>query len=259
MIEAERSAALNRVPGVAHGFYGRRGGISTGLYGSLNCGLGSLDERANVLANRARVVGDLLGPSSGAQLLTAYQVHSAEAVIVDKPWAPEAQPKLDGLVTRTRGLVLGALAADCTPVLLADGEAGVIGALHAGWKGALAGIVEATVAKMVEAGARRARITAAIGPTITQPNYEVGPEFQAQFVSREPDFSRFFWRNAATGKPHFDLPGFVEMQLQRSEVGTVDRCTTCTYANPEQYFSYRRTTHQREPDYGRQVSAIALV
>jgi polyphenol oxidase len=258
-IPYETATNLSASAGVAHGFFGRQGGVSTGLYGSLNCGLGSADERAKVLENRARVARALLGPSSTATVLTAYQVHSADAVLVEEPWAPDRQPKVDGLVTRRKGLVLGSLAADCTPVLLADSEAGVIGALHAGWKGAVAGIVEATIKVMVTAGARRHVIQAAIGPTINQSSYEVGPEFEAQFLARDAGFKRFFAANPTTGRAHFDLPAFVEDALRRADVGGIERRTTCTYANPDHYYSFRRTTHRKEADYGRQISTIALL
>jgi polyphenol oxidase len=241
---------------IRHGFFTRQGGVSKGVYASLNCGLGSGDERALVEENRDRV-GRHLG-ATGAQLLTCYQIHSATAVIVDRPWAPDAQPKADALVTRTRGLVLGTLAADCAPILFADSEAGVIAAAHAGWKGALGGIVEATVVAMEQVGARRGAIRAALGPCIGHGAYEVGPEFEAMFLAKDAGNSRFFLQKSPAGRAHFDLPGFVLSRLLAAGVGEFESATQCTYANPEQFFSFRRMTHQRDADYGRQISAISL-
>lgn len=262
-LEPLRAGPLTALSGVAHGFYGRVGGISLGVYGSLNCGLGSLDDRDHVVENRARVVRDLLSQSFSNSLglpplLTAYQVHSADALFVTEAWPVNQRPRVDGLVTRTPQLVLGALSADCAPVLLADGDRGVIGAFHAGWKGALGGIVDSTVKTMVEAGARRAAIVAAIGPTISQASYEVGPDFAQQFLRDDAGLSRFFVAHDVTGRQHFDLPGFVDLMLERAGIETVDRCAACTYKDEQQYFSFRRTTHRRESDYGRQVSTIAL-
>lgn len=241
---------------IAHGFFGRTGGVSSGLYSSLNCGLGSKDERANVIENRDRVARTL--GTTGDRLLTCYQVHSADAVIVDRPWAPDGQPKADALVTNTPGLAIGALAADCTPILFADPEARVIGAAHAGWKGAKIGIAEATIAAMEKLGARRDAITAAIGPCISQANYEVGPEFETAFIDDGAENARFFMRPAPDAKPHFDLPGYIAARLKAAQVGRIERLNTCTYASDSQFFSFRRTTHRREGDYGRQISAIVL-
>jgi hypothetical protein len=242
--------------GVRHGFFGRQGGISTGLYSSLNCGLGSRDERAAVLENRGRVAAHL--GVAGAPLLTCHQIHSANAIVIEAPFAPDQQPKADALVTRRTGLVLGALAADCAPILFADRRAGVIGAAHAGWKGALDGIVEATVQAMERAGARRADIVAAIGPCISQAAYEVGPEFRATFEAADPEHGRFFASKPGSARPWFDLPGFVAHRLATAGVGTIDATPACTYGTPELHFSYRRATHLGEADYGRQVSAIVL-
>lgn len=245
-------AALSAVP---HGFFGRRGGVSAGLYHSLNCGLGSHDDPARVRENRARVARHL--GSDGARLLTCHQIHSAEAVIVDTPWAPGAQPKADALVTRTPGLVLGALAADCMPILFADVEAGVVAAAHAGWKGALAGVERTTIAAMERLGARRDRITVVIGPCISQAAYEVGPEFVATFLAADASASRFFISPHTGSKSHFDLPGFMLDRLATQSIASAHWCGACTYGAPDLYFSYRRTTHRREPDYGRQIAVIS--
>ncbi len=256
MLQPIQSKLLAQQPNIRHGFFTRQGGVSTGLYASLNCGLGSGDTRNAVLENRDRVARHL--GASGSELLTCFQIHSATAVVVDAPWVADAQPKADALVTRTRGLVLGTLAADCAPVLFADPEAGVIAAAHAGWKGALGGIVEATVVAMEQAGARRKSIKAALGPCIGVAAYEVGAEFEANFLANDPASSRFFLRTSAIGRPFFDLPGFVESQLQAAGLGGVENASPCTYANPERFFSYRRMTHEGATDYGRQVSAVVL-
>ncbi len=257
MLRPITSAALSALPGIRHGFFTRAGGVSGGVYDNLNCGLGSRDARANVLENRARVAAHL--GTTGARLLTCYQVHSATAVAATMPWAPDGQPTADALVTTTPGLALGALAADCTPILFADPQARVVAAAHAGWKGALGGVIAATVAAMVEHGAKPNRLIAAVGPCIGQDNYEVGPEFEAQFLAADPAFSAFFLRaDASAARPRFDLPGFVALRLRQAGVGRIDETACCTYADPGRFFSFRRTTHAREPDYGRQISAILL-
>jgi polyphenol oxidase len=256
MLQPIQSKLLAEQGNIRHGFFTRQGGVSSGLYASLNCGLGSGDARDAVLENRDRVARHLGG--RGSELLTCYQIHSATAVVVDQPWAPDAQPKADALVTRTRGLVLGTLAADCTPILFADPDAGVIAAAHAGWKGALGGIVEATVAAMEQQGARRTSILAALGPCIGAAAYEVGPEFEANFLAKEASYSRYFLRKTATGRPFFNLPGFVENRLQAAGIGGVENASQCTYADPERFFSYRRMTHEGGADYGRHVSAVVL-
>lgn len=242
--------------GVRHGFFTRLGGISRGLYAGLNCGFGSNDEHDAVAENRRRVA-QCLTPSASS-VLTVHQIHSAIAVVVDGDIRRPDLPKADGLVTKTRGLVIGALAADCAPVLFADREAGVIGAAHAGWRGAVGGIVEATVAAMESIGARRERMAACVGPCINQPNYEVGEDFKTNLVAMDPANVAFFVNAGASGLPHFDLPGFVAAQLAKSRVGTIERQTPCTYENESLFFSFRRTTHRKEPDYGRQISAIVL-
>ena len=255
MLEPLNSHILTAAPGISHGFFTRSGGVSSGLYGSLNCGLGSHDVRAAVLENRRRVATHL-----GTDiLLTSYQIHSARAVLVEQPWGPDDQPKADALVTRTRGLALGALAADCAPVLFADPAAGIVAAAHAGWKGALGGIIEATVLCMEQAGARRADIIASVGPCIGQAAYEVGPEFKATFLAADARNTAFFATSEARAKPHFELAGFVMNRLREARVGCLDNASVCTYSNEERFFSYRRTTHRQEADYGRHISAIALV
>lgn len=239
--------------GVAHGFFARTGGVSQGIYQGLNCGLGSDDDRTAVLENRRRAA-ERLGVA-GDNLVTLYQVHSPDVVTVTEPWAPGDGPKADGMVTRTKGIALGVLAADCTPILFADAAAGVIGACHAGWKGALAGIAEATVAAMRREGATE--IAAAIGPTIRQPSYEVGAEFRDAFTARDGGHGRWFAPGKAADKFQFDLPGFLTARLNEAGVTRIEDLAVCTYADAG-YFSYRRTTHRGEPDYGRNLSAIAL-
>ncbi len=268
------ATCLEGLEGIRHGFFGRDGGVSEGIYASLNCGHGSNDHRDAVTENRRRVAL-ALGQTHAEQVLTLYQVHSARALVVDRPLPREDLPRADALVTRTPGLVLGALAADCTPVLFVDPNARVIAAAHAGWRGAVSGILESTIAAMEQLGARRADIRAAVGPTINQPAYEVGPEFESQFLDTDPASSRFFAKphsgapdsgatrehSGATKdskKPHFDLPGFVESRLLAAGLAAVERQTHCTFANPKRYFSYRRTTQAKEADYGRQISAIVL-
>ena len=241
--------------GVTHGFFGRRGGVSEGLYTSLNCGLGSGDARAAVLENRNRVARAL----DAAALLSLYQVHSADVVTVDTPWQPGEGPRADGMVTRRRGLALGVLSADCAPILFADREAGVIGAAHAGWKGALGGIAEATIAAMVALGADPTRIAAAIGPCIGPASYEVGPEFEERFIEADgQDAARFFHRPTADAKSHFDLPAYVAMRLARAGAGRIESLGLDTAAETDHFFSYRRTTHAGEPDYGREIAAVVL-
>jgi hypothetical protein len=250
------AANLARLDGIRHGFFGRRGGVSTGIYAGLNCGLGSGDAREAVIENRRRVGVHLTGRN--AAVVTVFQVHSPTALLIDAPFAAGAVPKADALVTGTRGLVLGALAADCTPVLFADPEARVIGAAHAGWRGALAGVLEATIAVMETAGADRRRIQAAIGPTINQESYEVGPEFEQKFLGEDASAARYFRPFGAKGRAHFDLPGFVANRLVSSGIASIERQSRCTYRHPDELFSYRRATHRGEPDYGRQISAIVL-
>ena len=240
-------------PHVSHGFFGRQGGVSEGIFASLNCGLGSGDERGAVLQNRA-IVAEKLGALE-EKLVTAHQVHSAEATIVTEPMPHDKRPKLDGLVTNVPGIVLGSLTADCGPVLFADHGARVIGAAHAGWKGALHGVTDATVLKMEELGARRDNIVAAIGPTISQAAYEVGAEFIAAF----PVEARIFFKPSTRANHHmFDLPAYLTDRMRKFGIGKVINTALCTYGNASAYFSYRRATHLSEKDYGRQIAAITL-
>ena len=239
-------------PDISHGFFGRAGGVSQGIFASLNCGPGSGDTRADVVENRRRVAAAL---APGAALLTLYQIHSAEAVAVTAPWNIGEGPQADAMATNLPGLALGILTADCAPVLFADAEAGVIGAAHAGWKGAVGGVTDAAIAAMEALGARRGRIAAAIGPCISQTNYEVGPEFRERFAVAD---GRFFAAGDRDGHFHFDLEGYVAMRLAAAEVASVERLSACTYAREDDYFSFRRATHRGEKDYGRQVSAIVL-
>jgi hypothetical protein len=246
-----------RLNGISHGFFTREGGHSTGLFASLNCGMGSGDDRNTVGRNRA-IVAERLGVAPHA-LLSAYQVHSAEAALVTDPWPAEGErPRVDALVTRRKGVALGVLTADCGPVLLADPEAGVIGAAHAGWKGALTGITSATLDLMERQGARRSRIRAVIGPMISQAAYEVGPEFPARFTDQDPANARYFAPSPRPGHAMFDLALYLADRLQAEGVGRVVNLSLCTFSDEQRFFSYRRATHRREKDYGRLISAIAL-
>jgi len=251
-----RDPRLDAHDGLVHGFFSRAGGISTGIYDSLNTGPGSADKPADVAANRDRA-GAALGLGRG-RIVTAYQTHSADVVTVETPWRMDAEPRADGLVTRVPGLGLGVLAADCAPVLLADNQARVIATAHAGWRGVLGGVIEATVAAMVALGARPGRITAAIGPCIGQRSYEVGPEFPAPFLGQNPANEHFF--RAAPREAHylFDLGGLVAACLVRAGLTPAPRPTLDTCALKDRFFSYRRSVLDGEPDYGRNISVIAL-
>ena len=240
--------------GISHGFFGRTGGISKGIFESLNCGLGSSDAPEHVAENRRRVAEAL---AADARLVTLYQVHGTNVVRVDRPLDMN-RPQADAMVSAAPGIALGILAADCAPILLADVEARVIGAAHGGWKGAHAGVVESVVGAMEALGANRRRIAAAIGPCISQAQYEVGPEFYAAFLKRAAEYGRFFAPGAREDRFQFDLEAFVAHQLSRAGVGSIERLSVCTYANDSEYFSYRRATHRGETDYGRQISAILL-
>lgn len=250
------ASSLSAIEGVRHGFFTRQGGVSGGVYASLNCGPGSGDEAANVTENRARVA-EILGVEPD-RLLSVSQQHSADAVTAKKPWDPAKAPEADAIVTATRGLAIGILTADCAPVLFADGHAGVIGAAHAGWRGALSGIIEATVKAMQKLGAQPERITAAIGPAISQKAYEVGSEYVERFLAEEPESEAFFMTDEGSGEPHFDLPAYVGERLARAGVGTIVDLGLCTYCEETRLFSYRRSQHRGEDDYGRQISAILL-
>ena len=255
MLQPLEAMSLSGLPGIHHGFFTRVGGVSEGLYASLNCGPGSVDAAGNVNDNRARVARHLGGHRP--EVATVHQVHSGVAVVIDGPVNASGRPKADAVVTRTPGLVIGILTADCAPVLFADPEAGVVGAAHAGWRGAVTGVLEAAVASMESIGARRNRIVAAIGPAINQVSYEVGPDFEEALLKSCPTNEVFLARNNH-GRSHFDLPGFVEMRLRASGVGQVERQSACTYANESLFYSYRRSQHRSEADYGRQISAIVV-
>jgi YfiH family protein len=242
-------------PGVTHGFFTRQGGVSEGVYASLNGGVGSKDDPEAVAENRRRMARHLSVEPD--HLLVPYQVHSADALIVDRPFTE--RPRCDGLVTATRGLALGVTGADCGITLFVEPEAHVIGAAHAGWKGALTGILEATLAQMEALGARRERITAVLGPTIGQDSYEVGPEFVARFAEAAEAYRSFFKPAPREGHAFFDLQGFIGMRLLKAGVGSFTNLGFDTYADETRFFSYRRCTHRQEPDYGRQIAAIALV
>jgi len=252
-----RSSLLADLPGIAHGFFTREGGVSEGLYASLNVGLGSADARDKVLENRGRVA-TALGVAADA-LALPYQIHSPDVAVVEEAWAPGEGPKADAVVTAHAGVAVGVATADCGPILFADASARVVGAAHAGWQGAFKGVIEATVAAMEGLGARRSGIVAVLGPTISAAAYEVGPEFVARFVERDPAWARFFSASAKPGHAMFDLPAFVALRLAEAGVARRGDLGLCTYADEARFFSYRRTTHRREPDYGRLVSAIALV
>jgi purine-nucleoside/S-methyl-5'-thioadenosine phosphorylase / adenosine deaminase len=254
LLQAPSLAAL---PGIRHGFFTREGGVSQGLYASLNAGLGSHDAPENVGENRARMAA-ALGVARG-NLVTAYQVHSPDVVVAEAPWTRPNAPRADAVVTRVPGLAVGVTTADCAPVLLADAEAGVVGAAHAGWKGALAGVAEATLVAMERLGAARSRIAAALGPMIRQPNYEVGPELVGRFAEADADSARFFRPSPRQGHALFDLAGYVAARLRRAGIERFEDIGSCTYGDPSRFYSYRRATHRREPDYGRHISAIAIV
>jgi YfiH family protein len=250
-VEVVRAANLAGVP---HGFLGRRGGVSTGELEGLNVGTGSGDDRAAIAENRARAIA---AGVPGAELATVHQVHSAIAVTVEQPWAHDERPRADALVTDRPNLLLGVLTADCAPVLLADAEAGVVGAAHAGWRGALAGVTDSAIAAMEQLGARRERIAAAVGPCIGQPSYQVNETFRGRFLGLDPANERFF----ATGpedRPHFDLEAYVVARLDAAGIASVEALGLDTYADADRWFSYRRSTHRGEADYGRQISMIAV-
>ena len=244
-----------KAAGVAHGFFLRTGGVSEGIYASLNCGRGSADSKDRVEENRARVAARL-GAEPG-RLTGPKQAHTAKALIVTTPWKPGEAPEADAVVTNVRGLAVCVLTADCAPILLADPEAGVVAAAHAGWKGAKGGVIESAIEAMESLGARLDRISAAIGPAISQAAYEVSPEFKAAFLADGETNERHFTQPGG-GKPHFNLPGYVRERLQSKGAGSIQDIGACTYENELILFSYRRSVHKFEADYGRQISAILL-
>ncbi|WP_113911908.1 peptidoglycan editing factor PgeF [Roseovarius dicentrarchi] len=247
----------NSLAPVRHGFFTRRGGASSGIFTGLNCGLGSSDQQEIVTINRARVAAAMQVPPD--HLLTVHQIHSATALPVDAPiTAPISErPRADAMVTATPGLALAVLTADCQPVLFADAQAGVIGAAHAGWRGALDGVLDATIIAMEGLGATRANIAAVIGPTISQAAYEVSPEFMQDFLATDSENARFF-TEGAPGKMQFNLPGFGLARLRGAGIGRAEWTGHCTYTDEERFYSYRRATHRAEADYGRQIAAICL-
>lgn len=247
---------LDGLNGIAHGFFTRVGGVSEGLYASLNCGPGSYDEPEAVTENRARAAGAL--GVSGTALVTAYQVHSPDVVRVAHPWTPDNAPRADGLVTDQPGLALGVLTADCAPVLFADDHAGIIGAAHAGWKGAIGGVLETTVQTMIGLGAHPSHIRAAIGPTIGPDSYEVGLEFRERFLDEGRGNDIFFRPSVRNDHFLFDLPGYAQSLLLQIELGAVEVLARDTRAEEDTFFSYRRATLEGQKDYGRQLSAIVL-
>lgn len=253
LIEAK---SLTRLETVRHGFFTSEGGVSEGIYESLNCGLGSKDNIHAVAENRRRVAHKL--GAGRDRLITPYQYHSADVVTAKQAWTRETAPRADAVVTSSPGLAIGVSTADCVPVLFADANARVIGAAHAGWRGAISGVLEATIGAMEELGAERSAIAAAIGPAISQNAYEVGEEFEREFVAQHTDNKRFFARSDAHSRPHFDLIGYVQARLQNADIGQLEKLEICTYLPENRLFSYRRSGHRHESDYGRQISAILI-
>ena len=252
-IEAPELAAY---PNLRHAFFTRRGGVSEGIYASLNGGIGSSDDPSKVAENRRRMAAELDLPADA--LVSVYQVHSPDAVIVEGPWTGE-RPKADGMATAARGIALAITTADCGPVLFADPHADIVGAAHAGWRGALTGVLESTIEAMERLGARRDKIVAVLGPTISQAAYEVSADFVTRFTGSDAGNSRFFAPSEQPDHAMFDLPGYIAMRLEDAGIGEFANVGLCTYSNEEQFFSYRRTTHRGEPDYGRLISAISLI
>ena len=250
-VEVIRAISLGRLP---HGFLGRRGGISVGRCAGLNVGFGSNDDREAIAGNRRLAVAALL---PDAELVTVHQVHSPEVVVTSEPWPQDERPRADAMVTDTPNLLLGILTADCAPVLFADHKAVVVGAAHAGWRGALAGVTDATIEAMEKLGARRENIHAAVGPCIAQPSYEVDEAFRARFLHADAENARFFVSGPAA-KPHFDLEAYVVHRLVAAGIDEIEAVNLDTYDDPDRFFSYRRSTHHGEADYGRQLSAIAI-
>jgi YfiH family protein len=249
------SPLLSAIPGLRHAFFTREGGVSDGVYASLNGGLGSGDDPANVAENRRRMA-EQMGVSP-EHFINVWQIHSPDAVVATGPWEGAARPRADAMVTRTEGLAIGVTAADCGPILFVDPNARVIGAAHAGWKGALTGIVESTVDAMEKLGAERSGIVAAIGPLIRQHSYEVGGEFVERFVEADAENTLFFIPSAREGHAMFDLASFIRTRLENAGVLMIDDTGIDTYSD-ERFYSYRRSVHRGEPDYGRHVHAIAL-
>jgi YfiH family protein len=256
MTEPLHAHTLAKLAGVRHAFFTRAGGVSGGIYASLNAGVGSNDDPGHVAENRARMAASL--GVTPERFLTCYQIHSPGVVVATGPWGADARPRADAIVTTAPGLAIGASTADCGPVLFADAQARVIGAAHSGWRGALGGVTDQTIAAMEKLGAARERIVAAVGPMIRQPNYETGADLRDRFIAADPANSRFFRPAARDGHFMFDLAGYVVARLAAAGVGTIEDVDACTYADAEKFFSYRRMTHHGEADYGRHVNAIVL-
>ncbi len=250
------SETLAGTGSIQHGFFTRRGGVSSGVLSSLNCGFGSNDTPENVAENRNRAMAKI--NCSADTLNTVYQIHSPDVVVADKAWTRDDRPKADAIITNVKNLAIGILTADCTPVLFADLETGIIGAAHAGWKGALGGVLENCVGAMESIGAKRSQITAVIGPCIHQKSYEVGPEFKSTFLDHAATNVQFFKSSERDQHSLFDLPGFVSSRLKSLNIAEVDDVAIDTYADKDRFYSYRRTTHLNEQDYGRGLSAIVL-
>jgi len=249
------SPLLSAIPGLRHAFFDREGGVSGGIYASLNGGIGSQDDPAHVRENRRRMAEHMA--VSPEHFLSVHQTHSPDVIVAFGPWPSGPRPRADAIVTRTEGLAIGATAADCGPILFVDPKARVIGAAHAGWKGALTGVLEATVDAMEKLGAERSGILAAIGPLIRQHSYEVGAEFVERFVEADPEHGSFFLPSIREGHAMFDLAGFIRMRLENAGVLMIDDIGADTYSD-ERFFSYRRSVHRKESDYGRHVHSIAL-
>lgn len=250
------SALLRAIPNIRHGFFTREGGHSTGIYASLNCGFGSHDAEAAVRKNREIVAARLrVGADS---LMTVWQSHSPDVVMVESTWDVHDSPDADAMVTRRPGIALGVLTADCTPILFADRAGRAVGTAHAGWKGAVGGVLEAAIGAFDSQGVQAQDLRAAIGPTIGRANYEVGPEFFDKFTAEDPENARFFAASVRSGHHLFDLPGYVRAKLESLGVSEIDDLGLCTYADEYRFYSYRRATHRGEPDYGRLISAIVL-
>jgi hypothetical protein len=254
MIELD---VLGDLPGIRHGFMTRQGGVSEGIYGSLNCGLGSDDDQARVHENRRRVLAMTGIPAR--TLLTAYQMHSPDVLVVEEEWHDGPRPQVDALVTARRNFAIAVSSADCVPILFADPEARVVGAAHAGWRGALGGVLQQTVKQMCALGARPERIRAGVGPCIGPASYEVGPEFPAPFLAQSPDNARFFRQARRAGHHMFDLESYVVAELAAMGVAEIEAAHRDTCAEVDAFFSYRRSVVNKEPDYGRHVSVIGLV
>jgi polyphenol oxidase len=253
---AVHSALLSRLPGIRHAFFTRRGGVSEGVYASLNGGTGSNDDQAKVRENRARMAAAVgVAPEN---FLTCYQIHSPDVVTVETPWTADARPRADAMVTRMPNIALGISTADCGPVLFADAEAQVIGGAHAGWRGAFTGVIEATIEGMEKLGAKRSRIVAALGPMIRRENYEVGPEFLARFEQADQENARFFTASQRADHAMFDLPGYIAKRLRNAGVEQVDDLGLCTCGDADRFYSYRRMTLRGESDYGRHINVVVL-